>query len=125
MTEAGPAAIEAAQPNDKRCEPTAADHKGQTPAKLREQVKKHKKAEEFIAALAPSFQRQYITWIGVAKQPETRRRRAVEAIALLSRGKKLGMRCKTPHRKKPRHFGTAFSTEPDGSLPCCTLVYQV
>lgn len=33
--------------------------------------------------LAPSHQREYVTWIGEAKKPETRQRRAERVAAML------------------------------------------
>ncbi|MBD3383722.1 hypothetical protein GF407_02245 [candidate division KSB1 bacterium] len=49
-------------------------------------------ANDHFAALAPSYQRQYILWIGTAKQAATRRRRTAEAIEKLQRGEKLGLK---------------------------------
>ena len=43
-------------------------------------------------ALAPSEQRRYGIWIGMAKREETRARRLAESLARLRRGEKLGMR---------------------------------
>ena len=42
--------------------------------------------------LAPGFRKHYLGWIGAAKRPETRARRVEEAIALLSAGRKLGLK---------------------------------
>jgi uncharacterized protein YdeI (YjbR/CyaY-like superfamily) len=53
---------------------------------------KNKKASVFFAQLAPSYQKQFTSWIAVAKRPETRQRRIKESIALLARGEKLGMK---------------------------------
>ena len=49
-------------------------------------------AANFFASLAPSYQRQFIGWITTAKREETRKRRLKEAMELLKRGEKLGMR---------------------------------
>jgi len=62
------------------------------PTELKAQLKLCPKAAAFFTSLAPSYQQQFIAWIGTAKRPETRQRRLVEAIALLERGEKLGMR---------------------------------
>jgi hypothetical protein len=47
-------------------------------------------ANRHFRALAPSYQRQYILWIGTAKQAKTRRRRT-EASEKLQRGEKPGL----------------------------------
>ena len=43
-------------------------------------------------ALAPSHQRRYVTWIAMAKREETRDKRVREAVALLRKGKPLGLK---------------------------------
>jgi uncharacterized protein YdeI (YjbR/CyaY-like superfamily) len=55
-------------------------------------LKRNKKASTFFVSLAPSYQRQFIAWIATAKRPETKKHRLDEAIELLKRGEKLGMR---------------------------------
>ena len=42
--------------------------------------------------LAPSYQRQFIMWIGIGKREATRDRRIAESLELLRRGERLGMR---------------------------------
>ncbi|MHC4744290.1 MAG: YdeI/OmpD-associated family protein, partial [Planctomycetota bacterium] len=42
--------------------------------------------------LAPTYRKQFIAWIAVAKRQETKDRRVSESIALLEQGKKLGMK---------------------------------
>ena len=49
-------------------------------------------AWENFCNLAPSYRRQYIGWISAAKREETRQKRLQEAIALLERNEKLGMK---------------------------------
>ncbi len=49
-------------------------------------------AQENYANLTPTHQKQYITWIGVAKRVDTKRKRIKESINLLAQGKKLGLR---------------------------------
>jgi uncharacterized protein YdeI (YjbR/CyaY-like superfamily) len=46
------------------------------------------KAKAFFEALAPSYRRRYTGWVGMAKSPGTRQRRAAEAVELLARGVK-------------------------------------
>ncbi len=52
----------------------------------------NKKAKENFDKLASSYRRQYIGWILFAKRAETKKRRIEESIALLEKGKKLGMK---------------------------------
>ncbi len=59
---------------------------------MRQALMKNRKAWEFLNTLAPSYRRQYIWWLESAKRNETRRTRLKEAIALLSRKQKLGMK---------------------------------
>ncbi len=42
--------------------------------------------------LAPTYRKQFLAWIEVAKRPETKRKRIRESIRLLEQGKKLGMK---------------------------------
>ncbi len=45
-------------------------------------------AKAAFTALPPSHQREYATWIERAKRPETRERRAAQAVARLVAGAK-------------------------------------
>jgi len=63
-----------------------------TPPELAKELAKNKKAKENFDKLAPSYRRQYIGWIAVAKRAETKKRRIEESIALLEKGKRLGMK---------------------------------
>jgi uncharacterized protein YdeI (YjbR/CyaY-like superfamily) len=49
-------------------------------------------ASENFARLAPSYRRNFVGWVSQAKKEETRQRRLAEAIRLLERGEKLGMK---------------------------------
>jgi len=49
-------------------------------------------AEETFNQLAPTYQKQYIGWISVAKRPETKEKRIKESLRLLAEGKKLGLK---------------------------------
>jgi len=62
------------------------------PTYLSEALRANKKAWENFNRLAPSYRRQYVGWITTAKKEETRKRRIREAIELLARNEKLGMR---------------------------------
>jgi uncharacterized protein YdeI (YjbR/CyaY-like superfamily) len=62
------------------------------PPELAKALAQNKKAKENFDKLATSYRRQYIGWIAVAKRAETKKRRIEESIALLKKGKKLGMK---------------------------------
>ena len=52
----------------------------------------NEKAWRNFANLAPSYQKQFIGWIQSAKREETRMKRAKEALVVLEKGKKLGLK---------------------------------
>jgi uncharacterized protein YdeI (YjbR/CyaY-like superfamily) len=54
-------------------------------------LKTNPRAWEFFQQLAPTYRRNFVVWIHVAKRPETRARRIGESISLLAAGKKLGL----------------------------------
>jgi uncharacterized protein YdeI (YjbR/CyaY-like superfamily) len=92
MTEAGLAVVKAAKANgcwDKLDRPPTVT---EVPAELQAALQKNKKAREHFNELAPSHQKQYIMWIAMAKRQETREKRIREAIALLEKGQKLGLK---------------------------------
>jgi len=89
---AGMKSIELARKNGRWAEPVSARKKFSMPPELNAQFKRNKKAAVFFDSLAPSYQQQYVAWIATAKRPETKKRRLDEAIRLLTRGEKLGMR---------------------------------
>ena len=62
------------------------------PAYVAEALKENPRAWRFFQELAPSYRRHFVTWIHLAKRPETRERRIRESIALLSAGRKLGLK---------------------------------
>lgn len=92
MAPAGEKSIKLAKKNGKWTEPVSANINFTMPPELKARLKNSKKAATFFASLAPSYKRQYIAWIATAKRPETKERRLDEAIGLLNRGEKLGMR---------------------------------
>ncbi len=55
-------------------------------------LKANSKAWAFFQQLAPSYRRNFVVWIHIAKLPETRARRIRESISLLAAGKKLGLK---------------------------------
>ena len=62
------------------------------PAEFAEALRKNERAKETFEGLAPTYQKQYLGWIEVAKRPETREKRIKESIRLLAKGKKLGLK---------------------------------
>jgi uncharacterized protein YdeI (YjbR/CyaY-like superfamily) len=62
------------------------------PSYIEQALRKNPRAWECFQDLAPSYRRAYVGWIDSAKQEETKQRRLREALALLSAGKKLGLR---------------------------------
>ncbi len=62
------------------------------PAYVAKAFKTNRKAWQHFQALAPRYRRDFVVWIHIAKRPETRKRRIRESIALLSAGKKLGLK---------------------------------
>jgi hypothetical protein len=57
------------------------------PAELVSLFVKHKKAKEAYSNLAPSHQREYVSWIESAKKADTRKRRSEAALEKLLAGK--------------------------------------
>jgi len=62
------------------------------PEDFEEALRAHEQARENFNQLAPSYRRRYLGWITAAKKEETRHRRIREAIELLARNEKLGMK---------------------------------
>lgn len=54
--------------------------------------KRYPMAWKFFQQLAPTYRRDFVVWIHIAKRPETRDKRIRESIDLLRRGKKLGLK---------------------------------
>ena len=80
----------AAAPTEKRYAPRA---KIPTlPAYIANAFRSDVGAWKNFRALAPTYRRDFVVWIHTAKRSETRERRIRESIALLSAGKKLGLK---------------------------------
>ena len=62
------------------------------PQYIRTAFKAEGNAWRFFQTLSARNRRDFVVWIHTAKRPETRQRRIREAIALLSAGKKLGLK---------------------------------
>ena len=93
MTEAGLAKIDPEILRRKsKSKPRSKKDRLIVPAFIRQALMATWKAWENFNNLAPSYRRHYIGWISDAKREETRRRRLKEAVALLARGEKLGLK---------------------------------
>jgi uncharacterized protein YdeI (YjbR/CyaY-like superfamily) len=92
MTEEGLAKIREAKESGEWFKTTPARREPVIPPYMKEALTKHKKALENFNSLAKSYRRQYVGWITSAKREETRRRRLAEAIRLLEKDEKLGMK---------------------------------
>jgi uncharacterized protein YdeI (YjbR/CyaY-like superfamily) len=64
----------------------------QLPRYIATALKANSRAWRFFRELAPTYRRDFVVWIHTAKRPETRARRIRESIALLTAGRKLGLR---------------------------------
>jgi uncharacterized protein YdeI (YjbR/CyaY-like superfamily) len=62
------------------------------PAEFAAALQDNPQAAKTYNNLAATYQNQYLGWICVARQPETRNKRIVESIRLLIEGKKLGLK---------------------------------
>jgi len=62
------------------------------PAYIAKAFKTNAKAWQHFQALAPTYRRDFVVWIHIAKRPETREKRIRESIELLAAGKKLGLK---------------------------------
>ena len=62
------------------------------PAYIGKAFKTNRGAWQYFQSLSPTNRRNFVVWIHTAKRPETRERRIRESIALLSAGKKLGLK---------------------------------
>lgn len=95
MTEAGLAKIEKAKHGEEWFKtPASISYKKRLviPSYLEDALAVNKKALENFNKLAESYKKNFVGWIDSAKKEETRRRRLAEAIGLLKRNQKLGMK---------------------------------
>jgi uncharacterized protein YdeI (YjbR/CyaY-like superfamily) len=92
MMPAGQKAVAEAQASGRWDAPARPDIELAMPPELGERLAADAGAAEFFESLAPSYRRQFIAWVAMAKRPETRQRRAAEALDLLRAHRKLGMR---------------------------------
>ncbi len=55
-------------------------------------LKADPKAWGNFQGLAPTYRRQFVMWVHMAKRPETKEKRLREAVSLLAAGRKLGLK---------------------------------
>ncbi len=92
ITEAGDAKVQEAKESGMWDSPDRLQISLELPKELERALARNNDAKRFFDQLAPSYQKQFIGWIAVAKRPETKKRRLKESIALLEQGEKLGMK---------------------------------
>ena len=62
------------------------------PGYIAKSLRANSRAWKFFQELAPTYRRDFVVWIHIAKRPETRTRRIRESISLLAAGRKLGLK---------------------------------
>lgn len=95
MTEAGLARIREAKDSREWFKSPASALHGKRlviPSYLKDALAANEKALDSFGKLAESHRRNFVGWIDSAKKEETRKRRVAEAIGLLERNQKLGMK---------------------------------
>ncbi len=92
MTQAGLSKIKAAQKSGHWNKSDRPNISFDLPENFKKALNQDKKAKEFFKQLAPTYQKQFIAWIKIAKRQETIEKRIRESIRLLGNGEKLGLR---------------------------------
>lgn len=86
MTETGMESVKAARENGSWY---LRVHSVEMPSELEEILDNSPDAALFFAQLAPLYRKQYMGWVGEAKKPEIRLKRAEKAVHLLAKHSKL------------------------------------
>jgi uncharacterized protein YdeI (YjbR/CyaY-like superfamily) len=92
MTKHGLEKVKAAKKNGEWYKTAEAVKEFEMPSELTNLLSFNKKAREFFNELSPSNKKLFIGWIASAKKVETREKRAGEALNLLNKKQKLGMK---------------------------------
>lgn len=92
MSGTGLAKVETAKANGQWDKPDRPVISFELHAEFKSALDQNPKARAFFEQLAPSYKKHYMGWIAAAKQEKTREKRIQESIALLEKGKKLGMK---------------------------------
>jgi uncharacterized protein YdeI (YjbR/CyaY-like superfamily) len=91
MTDAGLAKVREAKANGQWNKAAVREDITIVPAELAAALAQNEKARQHFAALAPSYRRQFISWVAGARRDETRRKRIAQTVTMLAAGKKLGL----------------------------------
>ena len=92
MTEAGVASVKNAKECGQWFTTSVPAKELAIPSYLKEALARNRKALDNFDRLADGYKKLLVRWIDSAKREETRKRRIVEAIELLERNQKLGMK---------------------------------
>jgi uncharacterized protein YdeI (YjbR/CyaY-like superfamily) len=92
MTHAGLSKVKAAQKSGYWSKSDRPFISFDPPEDFKKALNQNRKAKEFFEQLAPSYKKQFIGWIRIAKHQETKEKRISESIQLLEKGEKLGLR---------------------------------
>ncbi|MCJ7422908.1 YdeI/OmpD-associated family protein [Candidatus Bathyarchaeota archaeon] len=92
MIEAGLARIREAKDSGEWFKSRVARKRLAVPSYLEEALEANEKALDNFNKLAESYRQNFVGWIDSAKKEETRKKRIAEAIGLLERNQKLGMK---------------------------------
>jgi uncharacterized protein YdeI (YjbR/CyaY-like superfamily) len=93
MTEAGYESLRIAKQNGSWDRPDIRPTVPDTmPEEFKNALKKNNRAKQVYNELAPSHQKRYILWIAASKRPDTREKRVKEAVLLLEKNEKLGLK---------------------------------
>lgn len=92
MTNAGLSKIKATQKSGRWDEPDRPTINFDPPVDFMKALNDNRKAQEFFEQLTPTYQKQFIGWIRIAKCQETIEKRIDESIQLLEKGEKLSLR---------------------------------
>jgi len=90
MTDAGLAKIKEAKANGQWAKAAQREDVTVVPPELTAALADNAAARRNFAKLAPSYRRQFIYWISMARRDETRQRRVAESLRLLVRNERLG-----------------------------------
>lgn len=92
MTEPGMVLIKQAQKDGSWHKISASKQPIDPPQEFVKALQENTEAYIFFQSLAPSYQKQFIVWIGSAKRQDTRLKRTEESISLLANKQKLGLK---------------------------------
>ena len=92
MREPGMVLIKQAQKDGSWHKISASKQPIDPPQEFVKALQENTEAYIFFQSLAPSYQKQFIVWIGSAKRQDTRLKRTEESISLLANKQKLGLK---------------------------------